>query len=75
MPEQHQLHQLKSDNVWNHIQDGGHVYLCGGAHTSGAAIESAWLDIFQEQGRMVLDDALKYLRDHVSSEQIKRQHL
>ena len=72
MPEQRQMQvsdliRLKSDNVWNHIQDGGHVYLCGGARTFGVAIESALLDIFQEQGEMDFDDALKYFRDLVDT--------
>jgi len=70
MPEQRQMQvsdliRLKSDDVWNHIQDGGHVYLCGGARTFGAVIESALLDIFQGQGEMGFDDALKYLQDLV----------
>jgi len=70
MPEQSQmlvsdLLRRNSDAVWAHIQDGGHVYLCGGARTFGAAVESVLLDIFQEQSEMDFDHALKYLRDLV----------
>ena len=59
---------MPKQRQWNHIQDGGHDY--------------ALLDIFQEEGKMDLDDALRYLRDLVdigrlgedqpTSKQIKR---
>lgn len=56
------LVRLKGDHVWNHVQNGGHLYMCGGARTFGAAIEAALLDIFMERGNWDFDDALKYLR-------------
>ncbi|KAL3763952.1 hypothetical protein ACHAW5_004637 [Stephanodiscus triporus] len=56
------LVRQRGEKVWKHIQDGGHVYLCGGARTFGAAIEAAFLDIFQEQN-MNFDEANGYLRE------------
>jgi NADPH-ferrihemoprotein reductase len=56
------LVRQSGENVWKHIQDGGHVYVCGGARTFGAAIEAAFLDIFQGQS-MSFDAANDYLRE------------
>lgn len=56
------LVRQRGDKVWKHIQDGGHVYVCGGARTFGAAIEATFLDIFQEQS-MSFDAANGYLRE------------
>ena len=53
----------RSNHVWSHFHDGGHVYMCGGARNFGAAIEASFLDIFQEQGGMDFDGAAKYLRE------------
>ena len=60
----------RSEQVWNHFQAGGHVYMCGGAQTFGAAIEAAFLDIFQEQGNMNFDEALAHLRGLVDKGQL-----
>ena len=50
------LVRQRSNYVWNHFKNGGCVYMCGGARTFGNAIESAFLDIFQEKGEMNFDD-------------------
>ena len=44
--------------------------MCGGARTFGNAIESAFLDIFQEKGEMNFDDAVKYLRELAGNGQL-----
>lgn len=37
------VRQLR-DHVWDHLQAGGHIYMCGGARTFGAAIEThCWI--------------------------------
>ncbi|KAL3811347.1 hypothetical protein ACHAXA_000763 [Cyclostephanos tholiformis] len=56
------LVRQRGEKVWRHIQEGGHVYVCGGARTFGAAVESAFLDVFQEQS-MTFDEANGYLRE------------
>jgi NADPH-ferrihemoprotein reductase len=60
---------LRSDGekVWEHIESGGFTYLCGGARTFGAAIESQLLEIFKEHGNMTLDEGAAYLRKLVES--------
>jgi sulfite reductase alpha subunit-like flavoprotein len=60
---------LRSDGekVWDLLESGGCVYLCGGARTFGAAIESELLEIFKEHGNMTLDDGAAYLRELVGS--------
>lgn len=50
------------DRVWKHFESGGVTYLCGGARSFGAAIESAFLDIVQEHGKMDFIGAEQYLR-------------
>ena len=58
------LIRQKGDDVWSHFKvKRGAVYMCGGARTFGAAIESAFLDIFQEKGNMSFDEAASYLRE------------
>ena len=50
------------DRVWKHFESGGVTYLCGGARSFGAAIESAFLDIVQEHGELDFNGAEQYLR-------------
>jgi sulfite reductase alpha subunit-like flavoprotein len=50
------------NRVWDHFEGGGVTYLCGGARSFGAAIESAFLDIVQEYGKMDFAGAERYLR-------------
>jgi sulfite reductase alpha subunit-like flavoprotein len=50
------------DRVWKHFEEGGVTFLCGGARSFGAAIESAFLDIVQEHGKMDFEGAEHYLR-------------
>jgi sulfite reductase alpha subunit-like flavoprotein len=63
------LVRQRGEIVWRHIQDGGHVYVCGGARTFGAAIEAAFLNIFQERS-MNFDEANGYLRELVDKGQL-----
>lgn len=48
------------------LQDGGFAYMCGGARAFGAAVEREILTVFQEHGKMGLDDATEYLRKLIS---------
>jgi NADPH-ferrihemoprotein reductase len=65
------LVRQRGEKAWRHIQDGGHVYVCGGARTFGAAIEATFLNIFQEQS-MSFDEANGYLRELVDKGQLAR---
>lgn len=57
-----ELVRQRGGSVWKHFQDGGHAYLCGGARTFGAAIEAAFLGIFQMHGKLDFDGANEYMR-------------
>lgn len=57
-----ELVRQQGDKLWKHFQDGGHAYVCGGARTFGAAIEAAFLDIFQKYGSLDFDAANEYMR-------------
>lgn len=60
------LVRLKGEQVFAHIhKNGGHVYMCGGARTFGAAVEAALIDIFQEHGGMDFDGAMSCIRNIV----------
>ena len=48
------------------LHDGGYVYMCGGARAFGAAVEREILEVFQEHGKMTLEEATDYLRNLIS---------
>jgi sulfite reductase alpha subunit-like flavoprotein len=48
--------------VYDLVHKGGHMYLCGGARTFGVAIEQVLLDVFQEQGKLSLEEATEKLQ-------------
>mmetsp|Transcript_22693 Transcript_22693/g.46671 ORF Transcript_22693/g.46671 Transcript_22693/m.46671 type:complete len:733 (-) Transcript_22693:126-2324(-) len=55
------------DRIWDHFESGGVTYLCGGARSFGAAIESSFFDIIQEHGKMDFEGAERYLRNMVKN--------
>lgn len=60
------LHQ-KSHLLWNHFEQGGHTYLCGGTRGGfGAAVETQMIDIIQSQGNLSTPDAKDYLANLVA---------
>ena len=48
-------------NVWQWLQDGAHVYICGDAARMAKDVERALLDIIAGEGGMHADDAEEYL--------------
>lgn len=58
---QHLL-QEKQAVLWSWIKEGAVIYICGEAEKMARAVEDAWLEIFQRQGGMSLEDAKAYLR-------------
>jgi NADPH-ferrihemoprotein reductase len=48
------------------LQDGGYAYMCGGARAFGAAVEREILAVFQEHGKMSLEEASDHLRKLIS---------
>lgn len=58
---QHRLLE-RQEALWAWLQDGAVVYVCGEAERMAKAVEESWLEIFQRQGGMSLENAKAYLR-------------
>ena len=56
---------LKQKNkfVVDFMDHGGHIYLCGGARTFGAAMEKVLLESLQEHKSYTFEEAEEYLRE------------
>ena len=54
--------QQRGEELWNHFEDGGHTFLCGGARTFGAAVEKEVVDIIHEHGNLSPEESSEYLR-------------
>ena len=52
--------------LWQHFQQGGYTYVCGGARTMGAAVERQILEILTQCGNMTPDDATRYMRNMIA---------
>ena len=59
---QHKLRENAAD-VWQWLQNGAHVYVCGDAVRMAKDVEQALLDIIAAHGNMSLDDADEYLSE------------
>ena len=59
---QHKLRENAAD-VWQWLQNGAHVYVCGDALKMAKDVEQALLDIIAEHGNMSPDDADEYLSE------------
>ena len=59
---QHKLRENAAD-VWQWLQNGAHVYVCGDALRMAKDVELALLDIIAAHGNMSLDDADEYLSE------------
>ena len=59
---QHKLRENAAD-VWQWLQNGAHVYVCGDALRMAKGVEQALLDIIAAHGNMSLDDADEYLSE------------
>lgn len=51
------------DSVWQHIQQGANIYVCGDARNMARDVQLMFLRIFQEVGRLDEADAQKLLKD------------
>jgi sulfite reductase alpha subunit-like flavoprotein len=56
-----ELVREQGEEIFQHFEDGGYTYVCGGARTLGAAVEAELFEIIQEHGNMDLETAQKYL--------------
>ena len=59
---QHRLAQAGAD-VWQWLQEGAHLYVCGDANRMARDVERALKEIVMTHGGMSEDDADDYLND------------
>lgn len=59
---QHKLREHAAE-VWQWLQAGAHVYVCGDALKMAKDVELALLDIIAEHGKLTPDDADEYLNE------------
>ena len=64
------LVRREGGEVWNHFSNGGVAYLCGGARTFGAAVESELMEVFQEHGKMNVEEAKQFLRELIEERRL-----
>ncbi|KAL3939352.1 MAG: hypothetical protein SGBAC_005910 [Bacillariaceae sp.] len=57
-----ELIRQEGATVWKHMENGGHVYICGGAYAFGATVKAELLDLVQEHGKMTFEESEAYLR-------------
>ena len=59
---QHKIAEHAAE-VWNWLQQGAHLYVCGDATRMARDVETALLDIIETQGKLSRDDAEDYLNE------------
>lgn len=52
----------QSSTVWDVLQAGGYVYLCGGAQSFGAAVKRELIDLLGQHGKHTADSATSFLQ-------------
>ncbi|MEX1201100.1 MAG: assimilatory sulfite reductase (NADPH) flavoprotein subunit [Methylophaga sp.] len=68
---QHRLRE-KSIEVWNWLQDGAYIYVCGDADNMAPDVNEALIDIISEQGQKSREDATEYLRQLTRDKRYQR---
>ncbi|ORC89793.1 putative p450 reductase [Trypanosoma theileri] len=53
--------KVRADEIWEILQDGGNLYLCGDAKHMAKDVEKTLIQILQEKGSMSEDEATTYL--------------
>ena len=59
---QHKIAEHAAE-VWNWLQQGAHLYVCGDATRMARDVETALLDVIETQGKLSRDDAEDYLNE------------
>ncbi|MBF1302054.1 MAG: NADPH-dependent assimilatory sulfite reductase flavoprotein subunit, partial [Neisseria sp.] len=49
--------------VWNWLQQGAHIYVCGDAARMARDVENALIEVIETQGKLSRDEAEDYLND------------
>ena len=59
---QHKIAEHAAE-VWNWLQQGAHLYVCGDATRMARDVETALLEVIETQGKLSRDDAEDYLNE------------
>ena len=59
---QHKIAEHAAE-VWNWLQQGAHLYVCGDATRMARDVETTLLDVIETQGKLSRDDAEDYLNE------------
>lgn len=68
---QHRLRQNAID-IWNWLQDGAHIYVCGDADNMAPDVNEALIDIISQEGGKNRDEATEYLRQLTRDKRYQR---
>lgn len=68
---QHRLRE-KSIEIWNWLQDGAHIYVCGDADNMAPDVNEALIDIIIQQGNKSREDAIEFLRQLTRDKRYQR---
>jgi sulfite reductase (NADPH) flavoprotein alpha-component len=68
---QHRIRE-KSIEIWNWLQDGAHIYVCGDADNMAPDVNEALIDIISQQGNKSREDATEYLRQLTRDKRYQR---
>ncbi len=68
---QHKLAAAAAD-VWQWLQDGAHIYVCGDAKNMAKDVEATLIDIICQEGKMSQEDAQSHLDDLRSNKRYQR---
>ena len=59
---QHKIAEHSAE-VWNWLQQGAHIYVCGDAARMARDVENALIEVIETQGKLSRDEAEDYLND------------
>lgn len=68
---QHRLRE-KSIEIWNWLQEGAYIYVCGDANNMAPDVNEALINIISQQGNKSREDATEYLRQLTRDKRYQR---
>lgn len=68
---QHRIRE-KSIEIWNWLQEGAYLYVCGDADNMAPDVNEALIDIISQQGNKSREDATEYLRQLTRDKRYQR---
>ena len=68
---QHRIRE-KAIEIWNWLQEGAHIYVCGDADNMAPDVNEALIDIISQQGKKSREDATEFLRQLTRDKRYQR---